>query len=205
MKVAIRLFTGQLVISSDAEVVAVILTDADKRNIASMAPDATVYAEFPDSADRVDVARWLDQLRREAMTSDSVMPTPEQPTEREQIKARLHEAGYDTHREHVFAGSLERIIDVVLTLIREAEARGETKGLERAARAVSRGKAHVMTFEPCDCAECRIRALIPQPDREGEPREFIFAHPFQGTAGSLCVRCGLPDLDPVHHVHGCSA
>lgn len=44
--------------------VAVILTDKDKQNIASMAPGATVYASFPDDWHPNTIAEWLDLLKR---------------------------------------------------------------------------------------------------------------------------------------------
>lgn len=44
--------------------VAVVLTEADKRNIANMAPDASVYCVFPDSFDVGEIQRWLEELKK---------------------------------------------------------------------------------------------------------------------------------------------
>jgi len=42
----VKVFVGGRIYDSRRDVIGVVLTDADKANIAAMAPGATVYAEF---------------------------------------------------------------------------------------------------------------------------------------------------------------
>ena len=44
--------------------IAVVLSDADKRNVAGMAPDAVLYCSFPDDFNRDAVKRALDDIRQ---------------------------------------------------------------------------------------------------------------------------------------------
>lgn len=53
---------GNTIYDSNEQPIMVILTDADKRNITNMSPEATKYCEFPDSMDIVTVRAWMKDM-----------------------------------------------------------------------------------------------------------------------------------------------
>ena len=50
---------GNVVYDSNKEPIMLILSDADKKNIAAMAPDATRYCSFPDTASEDEIRKWM--------------------------------------------------------------------------------------------------------------------------------------------------
>ncbi len=54
VKVGNKIYDGE-----DAPVM-VILSDADKRNIANMLPECTKYASFPYGSNDDDMEKWMD-------------------------------------------------------------------------------------------------------------------------------------------------
>lgn len=53
---------GNKIYDGEREPVMVILTEADKKNIANMRPDATKYCQFPDEVCANSVSKWMDQV-----------------------------------------------------------------------------------------------------------------------------------------------
>jgi len=47
-----KIKVGNTIYDSSLNMVMVILSDADKQNIANMDPDATMYCAYPDGSDR---------------------------------------------------------------------------------------------------------------------------------------------------------
>lgn len=58
---------GDKMYSGDEQPIMVILTDGDKRNITNMLPEATKYAEYPDTYDQEEVLRWMEEECRSVM------------------------------------------------------------------------------------------------------------------------------------------
>jgi len=53
---------GDAVYDGERVPVMVILSDDDKRNIASMLPECTKYAAFPDGTPEAEIERWMNDL-----------------------------------------------------------------------------------------------------------------------------------------------
>lgn len=59
MKIAV----GGVVYDGNEVPIAVILGPEDRANIARMAPDETIYCNFPNGTDAAEVVRWVDALK----------------------------------------------------------------------------------------------------------------------------------------------
>jgi len=53
---------GDTVYDGERVPVMVILTVADKGNIANMLPERSKYAEFPDGSPQAEIERWMDDV-----------------------------------------------------------------------------------------------------------------------------------------------
>lgn len=51
---------GDRVYDGEEQPIMVVLTDADKANIANMAPECSKYAAFPEGMDEAEVRLWME-------------------------------------------------------------------------------------------------------------------------------------------------
>ncbi len=51
---------GERIVDGVDEPVMVILSDADKANIAAMTPGATRYCSYPENSDSKEIDRWME-------------------------------------------------------------------------------------------------------------------------------------------------
>lgn len=66
---------GNKIYDGEKELIAVYLTDADKKNIKDMHPDCSVYSQFPKEKYPVDeVIEYLDRFKAEATGRELVEP-----------------------------------------------------------------------------------------------------------------------------------
>ena len=55
-----KIKVGDKIYDGEIEPIMVVLSEADKINIANMLPDATKYCHFPNNADMSDVDKFME-------------------------------------------------------------------------------------------------------------------------------------------------